>query len=54
MLTTTFQQTRKVIGEWRRRARERRDLAMLSELDRHDLACRFDMQAEIRKPFWQA
>jgi len=29
-------------------------LAMLSELDRHDLVRRFDVQAEIHKPFWRA
>jgi uncharacterized protein YjiS (DUF1127 family) len=54
MLTTTFRQTRKVIGEWRRRTRSRRELAMLGELDRHDLGYRFDVQAELHKPFWQA
>ena len=41
VLTTTFWQTREIIREWRRRARSRRELAMLSRLDRHDLACRF-------------
>jgi len=27
---------------------------MLGGLDRHDLARRFNLQAEMRKPFWQA
>jgi uncharacterized protein YjiS (DUF1127 family) len=54
MLTTTFRQTRRMISEWRCRARERRELAMLGGLDRHDLARRFDLHAEMRKPFWQA
>lgn len=54
MLTTTFRQTREIIGEWRRRARSRRELAMLGQVDRHDLSYRFDLNAEMRKPFWQA
>ena len=54
MLSTTFRQTREIIGEWRRRARSRRELAMLGQFDRHDLACRFDLNAELHKPFWQA
>jgi uncharacterized protein YjiS (DUF1127 family) len=54
MLTTTFRQTREIIGEWRRRARSRHELAMLGEHGRRDLACRFDVQSEIRKPFWRA
>jgi uncharacterized protein YjiS (DUF1127 family) len=29
-------------------------LAMLGEMDRHDLGCRCDVQAELRKPFWRA
>jgi uncharacterized protein YjiS (DUF1127 family) len=53
MLITTFRQTREVIGEWRRRARSRRELAMLGEIVRHDLACRHDLNVEIRKPFWR-
>jgi hypothetical protein len=34
MLTTTSLQTREITGEWRRRARLRREL--LCEVDRHD------------------
>jgi uncharacterized protein YjiS (DUF1127 family) len=54
MLTRTFRQTREIIGEWRLRAHSRRELAMLGEMDRHDLGYRCDVQAEIRKPFWRA
>jgi len=54
MLKTTFRHTHEIISEWRRRARERRELARLGELGLHDLACRYDVQAEMRKPFWQA
>jgi uncharacterized protein YjiS (DUF1127 family) len=54
MLTTTFRHTRKIIGEWRLRARSRHELAMLGELGQRDLACRFDVQSEIHKPFWRA
>jgi uncharacterized protein YjiS (DUF1127 family) len=54
MLTTTFNQTRQIIGEWRRRTRSRRELAMLGVGERHDLDCRFDVNAEMHKRFWQA
>jgi uncharacterized protein YjiS (DUF1127 family) len=54
MLTRTFRQTRQIIGEWRHRTRSRHELAMLGELGRRDLACRFDVQSEIHKPFWRA
>jgi len=54
MLTTTFRQTREIIGEWWRRSRSRRELAMLGDVDRHDLAYRFDVITEMHKPFWQA
>ena len=37
MLTTTFRQTREIIGE--RPARSQRELATLGELVRHDLSC---------------
>ena len=43
------------IDEWRRRARERRELSELDERDRHDLGIsRCDAQREAQKPFWQA
>jgi uncharacterized protein YjiS (DUF1127 family) len=54
MLTTTFKQTREIIGEWRRRSRSRRELAMLGSAERNDLAYRFDVTAEMHKRFWQA
>ena len=54
MLSTTFQQTRSMIHEWRIRARSRRELARLGELERHDLCRRFEVDAEIQKPFWKA
>lgn len=54
MLMTTFRQTRETIGEWRRRARSRRELTVLGQFDRFDLGCRFDLNTEMRKPFWQA
>jgi uncharacterized protein YjiS (DUF1127 family) len=54
MLSTTFRQTRSMIHEWRIRARSRRELAMLGELERHDLSRGFDVIAEVQKPFWKA
>jgi len=42
------------LREWRRRTRSRRELAMLSELDRKDLGYPDRIQAEIAKPFWRA
>jgi len=42
------------IAEWRRRARERRELSELNECDRRDLGIsRCDAQTEARKPFWR-
>jgi uncharacterized protein YjiS (DUF1127 family) len=49
------QQLKTWIAEWRRRARERRELSELDERDRHDLCIsRCDAQREAQKPFWQA
>jgi uncharacterized protein YjiS (DUF1127 family) len=42
------------LREWRRRTQSRRELAMLSELDRKDLCYPERIQAEIAKPFWRA
>ena len=40
---------------WRRRARERNQLARLSERDLHDIGMsRGTIYAELRKPFWRA
>jgi uncharacterized protein YjiS (DUF1127 family) len=49
------QQLKTWIAEWRRRARERRELSELGERDRHDLCIsRCDAQREAQKPFWRA
>jgi uncharacterized protein YjiS (DUF1127 family) len=42
------------LREWRRRVQSRRELAMLSELERKDLGYRDRIAAEIAKPFWRA
>jgi uncharacterized protein YjiS (DUF1127 family) len=40
---------------WRRRARERNQLARLSERDLHDIGMsRGTVYAELQKPFWHA
>ena len=40
---------------WRRRARERSQLARLSERDLHDIGMsRGTVYAELQKPFWRA
>lgn len=40
---------------WRRRARERSQLAQLSERDLHDIGMsRGTVYAELQKPFWRA
>jgi uncharacterized protein YjiS (DUF1127 family) len=54
MLPTTFKQTREIIGEWRRRSRSRRELAMLGAVERLELGYRFDLNAEVHKRFWEA
>ena len=42
-------------GEWRRRARSRRELNNLGEIDLNDLGIsRCDVQFEASKPFWKA
>jgi uncharacterized protein YjiS (DUF1127 family) len=53
MLTAIFRQPRNTIGEWHRRARSRRELAMLGEVERCDPSYRFDVSAEMHKAFWQ-
>lgn len=53
MLTTTYLQARKIVGEWRRRSQSRLELAMLSHAERRDLVQRFDLNAEADKWFWQ-
>jgi uncharacterized protein YjiS (DUF1127 family) len=44
-----------VLRQWRRRSRERAQLARLSERDLHDLGLsRGAIYAELQKPFWRA
>jgi uncharacterized protein YjiS (DUF1127 family) len=51
----SLQQLKTWVCEWRRRARERRELSELDERDRHDFSIsRCDAQREARKPFWRA
>jgi uncharacterized protein YjiS (DUF1127 family) len=45
---------RAVLKEWRRRSRSRSELVRLGREERHDLSSRFDLSAEMNKPFWQA
>ena len=44
-----------LIGTWRRRLRDRRELALMSDRSLRDLGLtRSDTLHEIRKPFWRA
>ena len=44
-----------LIGTWRRRLRDRRELASMSDMSLRDLGLtRSDALHEIRKPFWRA
>jgi uncharacterized protein YjiS (DUF1127 family) len=44
-----------LFNEWRRRARSRRELAVLCERCLRDMgATRYDVNREVRKPFWRA
>lgn len=54
MLRTSYRQTRSIIREWRRRASFRRELALLCPAVRNELACRYNINAEMSKWFWQA
>lgn len=52
VLLTNVVQT---VCEWRRRARSRRQLAMMGERDYADLPfSRSEISAEMNKPFWRA
>ncbi len=43
------------IGEWRRRLRDRRTLAAMSDRSLRDIGLtRYDADWEVRKPFWRA
>jgi uncharacterized protein YjiS (DUF1127 family) len=42
------------VGEWRRRLRDRRDLAAMSDYSLRDIGLtRNDVDWEARKPFWR-
>ena len=44
-----------LVGTWRLRMRDRRELALMSEKSLRDLGLtRYDALQEIRKPFWRA
>jgi uncharacterized protein YjiS (DUF1127 family) len=44
-----------LIGEWRRRLRERNELAQMCERSLRDIGLsRYDAFAEAKKPFWRA
>lgn len=50
-----FDEWRTAIVEWRRRARSRRELAMLCDRCLRDMRLtRYDADREVRKPFWRA
>lgn len=43
------------VGEWRRRLRDRRTLAAMSDRSLRDIGLtRYDADWEARKPFWRA
>lgn len=54
MLTTKYWQIREIFGEWRRRARSRHELVLLSPAERRDFVRSGDISAEMSKWFWQA
>jgi uncharacterized protein YjiS (DUF1127 family) len=44
-----------LVREWRRRARSRRELAVLCDRCLRDIGVtHYDASREVRKPFWQA
>jgi len=54
MFTQRMQSVGRVLREWRQRSRSRRELAMFGPIERLELGCRFDLEAEMHKPFWQS
>jgi uncharacterized protein YjiS (DUF1127 family) len=54
MFSTFASAARTVYKEWRRRSLSRQELARFGSVERRDLGCRFDLRAEMQKPFWQA
>lgn len=54
-LAGTFDTLARIAAEWRRRNRERRDLARLTSRDLRDLGISTgEAEFEINKPFWRA
>jgi len=49
-----MQSVGRALRVWRQRSRSRHELATLGPVDRLDLGYRFDLNAEMRKPFWQS
>jgi uncharacterized protein YjiS (DUF1127 family) len=50
-----FAQLRETFHIWRKRAHDRRQLAELSERERHDIGLSWsDVAYEAEKPFWRA
>lgn len=50
-----FAEWRETIAEWRRRARSRHELAVLCDRCLRDMGVtRYDVDREVRKPFWRA
>ena len=50
-----FSQLRETFRIWRKRVRDRRQLAELSERERHDVGLSWsDVVYEAEKPFWRA
>jgi uncharacterized protein YjiS (DUF1127 family) len=50
-----FAELRSLTAEWRRRARSRRELAALCDRCLRDMRMtRYDVEKEVRKPFWVA
>ena len=53
-LAGTFTAFAHVVGTWRERARERRELAQLDARSLHDLGLNpGSIQFEVNKPFWR-
>ena len=54
-LAGTYTAFSQILASWRRRARERRELATLDTRTIRDLGLsRSDVQFEVNKPFWRS
>jgi len=51
-ITAMSKMALKVMREWQRRYRSRRELALYSYHERNDLSLAVDVDTEISKPFW--